>query len=215
MKIILNVSDRDRILATMQEDQIDFLKNKMLRSKKTVFANELAKSKGIHITESMTDEEIAMLLEEWELVEYIDAGYVSNELKCECGRPLRYQYVVKHSKTGDIKKFGITHFEEHTGIPPQIVKYIIRGLEQIDYEMDEILLKIDSGWNIHTNHPNLPVDLVLPDDIKQYIELGLPLLEKHDKRLRKLIADYNDDLFLKDSERKIIAKESELVPDMK
>jgi hypothetical protein len=214
MKIILNVSERDRILATMQEDQKDFLKNKMLRSKKTAFANELAKSKGIHITDSMTDEEIAMLLEEWELVEYKDAGYVSNELKCECGRPLRYQYVVKHSKTGHIKKFGITHFEEHTGIPPQIVKNIIKGLEQIDYEMDEILLKIDSGWNIHTNHPRLPVDLVLPNDIKQYIELGLPLLEKHDKRLRKLIADYNDDLFLKDSARKIIAKEFELVPNI-
>lgn len=105
--------------------------------------------------------------------------------------PLRYQYVVKNIKTEDIRKFGITHFEEHTGFPPSLVKQIIKGIEKIDYEKDEILTKLESGWRLEYEQIiDIPSEVKIPKDIQQHMDLDLPLLDRQIKRLKQLIADH-------------------------
>ncbi|ABE00566.1 hypothetical protein [Ligilactobacillus salivarius] len=38
------------------------------------------------------------------------------KLKCECGKKLRYQYILR-SSSGKELKLGVTHFAQHAGIP--------------------------------------------------------------------------------------------------
>lgn len=184
------VSERESLLAQLTEQQRIFLQEQLRRGKKTVFANEMAKNKGIVLPENATSEEIELLLDEWILDDYIDNGFVNTNTPCECGRPLRYQYVVRHKTTNEIRRFGINHFEEHTGIPGSLVHLIQKGFYKIDYELDEILQKVSAGWNIAEEVPLIPEGLVLPSDIQNHIDFDLPLLDRQNKRLKILIDEY-------------------------
>ncbi|MGM0806839.1 MAG: hypothetical protein ACQET8_19000 [Bacillota bacterium] len=125
-----------------------------------------------------------MLLDEWILEDYIDNGFVNPETPCECGRPLRYQYIVKHKGTGTVRRFGITHFEEHTGIPPNLIKVIVNGFNFIDYELDELLYKIDTGWQLQNELPFIPEDHPFPKDMQLHVDANVPLLNKQVKRVK-------------------------------
>jgi len=188
MLYILNILDRDQRFSMLDQQQQAFLKERMMRSRRTVFANAMAKAKGIHIPPNAEYEDIEHLLDDWIYVGYIDAGHVTPELKCECGRALRYQHHVKHKITGDVMKFGIDHLKEHLNIDASIVSIIRKGLDAVDFELDEVLIKIQDHWTPEPeilNHPNLT------NEAKEMISLHLPILDRHIRRLtvyRKLHA---------------------------
>lgn len=186
MKIILNEDRRKILLNTLSSEQREYIMNYIKRGKKTAFANEMALSKGIILPEEISDLEIERMLNEWILIDYIDHGSVSLDLRCECGRPLRRQYIVKHISTGAVKKFGIDHFQEHTGFSPEIIKEIIRGFSKIDYELDEILIKHERNWTLDPLYLTIP-ESKLPIEIQEMLGLGLPLLERHINRLKILL----------------------------
>lgn len=185
MNVILNKDEREHLLSSLTEQQRTFLMDHVKRGKKTVFANEMARDKGIILPEKATSEEVEMLLEEWVLENYIDNGFVNPETPCECGRPLRYQYIVRHKSTNEIRCFGITHFEEHTGIPAELVLAIKKGFTNIDYELDEILQKCAQGWKL-SDVIQEPQEITLPPDIEQFILHDIPLLDRQIKRLKTL-----------------------------
>ncbi|WP_416150366.1 DUF3895 domain-containing protein [Salipaludibacillus sp. HK11] len=184
MKQILTKEERDDYMKGLDAEQKDFIQNHVRRGKKTTFANFMAKDKGIVLPEDTDSEEIEHLLEEWVLEDYIDNGYVNAETPCECGRPLRYQYVVKHNRTKEQRTFGITHFEEHTGLPAEIVKDIKSGFQKIDYEMDDLLVKLHQGWSLNESLPNIPEDYTFPKDIQKHLDVNVPLLDRQIHRLR-------------------------------
>ncbi|MCR2821682.1 DUF3895 domain-containing protein [Lederbergia panacisoli] len=190
MKIVLSRSDRDSILDSLTPEQKEFIQHHVKRGKKTAFANVLASDKGIVIPEHAGMEEVEMLLDEWILEEYIDNGFVNPKTPCECGRPLRYQYIVKHKATNETRRFGIEHFKEHTGFSSEIVNEIRMGFNVIDYEMDELLYKIQNKWELRQEVPFLPDYLEIPKSIQEYIDLDLPLLDKHVDELKRIIRDY-------------------------
>lgn len=187
MNVVLTKSERDSLLSLLTEQQRNFLQEQVKRGKKTVFANQMAKDKGLILPEDATSEEVEMLLDEWVLEDYIDNGFRNPETPCECGRPLRYQYIVRHKTMNQVRRFGITHFEEHTNLPAHIVNHIKKGFNQIDYEMDEILLKFTDDWVLDEVIPFIPEDFVVPNDIKEHLDLKVPLLDRQIKRLKKLI----------------------------
>ncbi len=182
----LTNTQRDQLFQVLTNEQKEYLMDFLKRGKKTTFANVIARHKGRMIPEGASDEEVKMLLDDWILDDYIDAGAVSEEVKCECGRSLRYQYIVRHVKTGETHRFGINHFEEHTGLPASIVKEVVQGFSKIDYELDELLLKTDNGFPAY----NFPEEMPLPKDIQQALELHLPLLDRQEKRLNASIRDF-------------------------
>ncbi|WP_251636210.1 DUF3895 domain-containing protein [Neobacillus niacini] len=114
------------------------------------------------------------------------------ETPCECGIPLRYQYIVRHRSTNQIRRFGITHFEEHTGLSVSLIVAIKKGFTQIDYERDELLNKIADGWSILDHVPNIPSDLKLAKDIQQHLDANVPLLERQLNRLIRDIRLYQE-----------------------
>ncbi|SHG05838.1 DUF3895 domain-containing protein [Ornithinibacillus halophilus] len=187
----LKQAERDVILKSLSLKQRTFLEELMKRGKRTEFANVMAKEKAATTT---ADDHAAF---EWEFVDYIDAGpewrRAEPKLLCECGRPLRYQYIVQNRSTGDVKKFGIVHFEEHVGLPPHLALEIKKGLEKIDYEMDEILIKVDEEWTLATvGIADLPSEIDVPNDIQQQLDLELPLLDRQVRRLRDLLAEWRE-----------------------
>jgi Protein of unknown function (DUF3895) len=184
MAVIMNTKERDRIQSSLDDVQVNFLQLHLKRSKKTVFANHMARDKGLVFAEDVPSEEIEMILDEWILEDYIDNGFVNPETPCECGRPLRYQYIVKHKGTGTVRRFGITHFEEHTGIPPNLIKLIINGFNFIDYELDELLYKIDTGWQIQNELPFITEDYIFPSEMQLHVNANVPLLNRQVKRLK-------------------------------
>jgi hypothetical protein len=190
MNIILTNDERESLLSLLTEQQRTFIQEHVKRGKKTVFANQMAIDKGIILPESASIDEIEMLLDEWILEDYIDNGSVNPKTPCECGRPLRYQYIVKHKSTNELRRFGITHFEEHTVIPGELVNAIKKGFTNIDYEMDELLNKIKQNWALEEVISYIPSEIVLPKDISDHLENNVPLLERQIKRLRPLINEF-------------------------
>jgi len=185
MKEILTKEERDDYLKNLAREQKDFLHNHVRRGKKTIFANLMAKDKGIVLPENTDSAEIEHLLEEWVLVDYIDNGFVNQETPCECGRPLRYQYIVKHNRSNEMRTFGINHFEEHTGLPADIVKNIKSGFQTIDYEMDELLVKLHHHWSLENEFPSIPKDFTFPNDMKKHLDANVPLLNRQIHRLKQ------------------------------
>ncbi|MGF9891552.1 DUF3895 domain-containing protein [Priestia megaterium] len=161
---------RNLILRNLSEEQQEFIENKLERSRKDLFDTLLVKDKGEHSV-NIDDPE------EWEFLQY---NYDEDrKLKCECGRSLNHQYVVSNKRTGVVRKFGITHFETHTGIPTQIVKDIVKGIGNIDYNLDELLYKVKYGWDSEVINRAKELMIRIPDEINGFINVQLPLLDKY------------------------------------
>lgn len=184
--MILSVQDREQYMAELTAEQKLYLSEQMIRGRRTVFANAMAREKGYHIPEHADPETIEVLLDDWLYVGYTDAGTVSPELRCECGRPLRYQHHVIHKVTGEEKKFGIEHLKEHLGIDASIVAAIKQGFDAIDYELDEILTKMMSGHGQPESDLLAVSSASVPNDVQMHLKLGLPLLERQIRRLRQV-----------------------------
>lgn len=184
----LTVEERDEIMSSLNPSQKEYLNNIMERSRRTVFANVLAKHKGAVIPDGASSEDIEALLDEWVYIGYIDAGEVTPELKCHCGRPLRYQHIVEHKQTKEVLKLGINHLQEHMGIDATVVKGIMEGFDKIDLELDEILDKVRLGWDI-SHLPHGIELIVMPKDIQDHLDLELPLSNKQISKIRRLISE--------------------------
>jgi len=183
--MILDVDVRDELMAALSEQQRHYLSERLTRSRRTAFANAMAADKGFYVPEHAEPEEIERLLSDWIYAGYTDAGRVSSELRCECGRALRYQHRVEHKTTKEIKRFGIEHLKEHLGIDASVVSAVKKGFDAIDYELDELLLKIRNGWEPNPDWAKLPN---LPADIADHLQHRLPLLERQIQRLNVLLA---------------------------
>ncbi|MHA6250895.1 DUF3895 domain-containing protein [Oceanobacillus sp. CAU 1775] len=198
----LTQTERDKLLLNLNKKQKEFFHEYLRRGRKTAFANVLARDKAAGVDEASITE----VAQEWEFQDFIDAGpgwRADAQLFCECGRALRYQYVVFNNQTKEVKKFGITHFEEHIGIPAHLVKEIINGIVKIDYEGDEILIKIANGWTLADEQIfEIPIDVTIPNDIQFHFDNNVPLLNRQITALKRLIADY-----LRDKEEERLHKE--------
>ncbi len=183
----LTKKERDFLINNLSQKQKDFITYFLKRGKKTVFANVLAKGKAGSYDQQTIDD----IAHQWELLDYIDAGdnwRQDSQLFCECGRQLRYQYIIQNLLTDEIKKFGIEHFEQHTEISPQLAKDIKKGFEEIDYELDEVLLKIKHGWSLKEEGIfNISSSIEIPKDIQQHLESDIPLLTRQVRRLKEVL----------------------------
>ncbi|MEW4237181.1 hypothetical protein Q0N71_31115 [Bacillus thuringiensis] len=106
-------------MGSLSDEQQEYLRNFLKRGNQTVFSSMLARLKG-----GESEEDAEHISTQWMFIDYIDAGKVSKDHPCECGRPLRYQYIVKNLVTNKILKFSKDHFEKHTG--GSVAKFLSR-----------------------------------------------------------------------------------------
>lgn len=131
---------------------------------------------------------------EWQFVDFNENVYYGtpdnaerHKLYCECGQQLRYQYVIESTNTKEIKLLGITHFQQHTGVPSAVANRVRSGIQRIDRWLDNILMQYPT-YETDTKQQSVLNALKEADKpfmmsftrseceiIKDFIEVGLPL----------------------------------------
>jgi len=175
--------------SSLTDEQKIVLDEHVKRGKKTKWLNVWAKKMGETLTEEeLENADLSMdKLLDWVLIDYEDSLKPNPNTKCECGRSLRYRYTVLQKSTGKIYKLGAVHFEQHTGLSPDIVRKITKGLKEIDLERDEILTKVIDKWQLSFE---IPEGIEIPKDMTEQFRVKLPLLERQVSRLSKTIFDF-------------------------
>lgn len=188
----------NKAYVSLSDEQKKVLNEHVKRGRKTKWLNAWAEKKGIVLTDKQLedpDETMNSLLD-WILLDYEEKEYVDPNMRCECGRALKRRYTVWHKGTGKIYKLGEVHFVQHTGLDPEIVRLIRKGLAKIDLERDEILSKVIEGWKLPFK---IPLFIEIPADISEQLNVDLPLLDRQINRLQKMIViGRHKDLILKE-----------------
>lgn len=111
----------------------------------------------------------------------------SLKLYCECGLELRYQYVIKSKNNDEVKTLGVTHFEQHTGVPPAVANKVRSGLQRIDRWLDDILIQYPTYQDDKKQQTAVNIFKTADADlmksfnsnecamINDFIDVGLPL----------------------------------------
>lgn len=95
--------------------------------------------------------------DDWEFIAFnTDYNYYDKQrslnLKCECGRKLKYQYVIKSLSKNKTLKLGISHFKDHLNISDELAYEIKKGITEVDLAINELLWLCDTGVSF-------PIDL--------------------------------------------------------
>ncbi|PPA84169.1 hypothetical protein C4A76_18205 [Brevibacillus laterosporus] len=197
-------------MKSLSIEQQTFIQQQMRRGKRTAWLNTMAEVKGIVL--SPTDDELTIekKIGGWILENFDDLGVRNG--KCECGMSIRYVYKVVHVETRDSFTLGSSCIQTYTGLDAKTVNKVINKMKLIDLEKDEILKKLVNGWRLPIF---IPKGLELPTDIKQHLELELPLLDRQLLRLKKLINKSQvekQQIILPDVEKKTNKKTQEDIP---
>ncbi|KYD29789.1 hypothetical protein [Geobacillus stearothermophilus] len=176
----LTEAEVDEIYQLLTPKQHKYMDAFTKRSKKSKWLEVLALKKGIIVTEDMDNEQLAEAVDDWILVEILDGGRGNRPFRCECGMPLRYQYIVTHKKQNKTYKLGETCLGNYTRLTPEIIRDIKKGFHSIHLERDELLLKIYHGEKTDIKEF---VGIEIPQSYLEQIEHDIPLL---DKQLQKL-----------------------------
>jgi hypothetical protein len=192
MEKVYSEAELNDAYLTLSDEQKLVLDNYVKRGMKTKWLNAWAMKKGAVLSsEELEDSEKTMeRLLDWVLLDYEDSLSINPNTRCQCGKALRYRYTVLDKKTGQVYKLGKVHFAQHTGLSPEIVRLIMKGLKEIDLEREEILSKVISGWSLSIF---IPSELEVPKDIQEQLQVNLPLLDRQESRLWNLVKKYYSD----------------------
>lgn len=187
--------------SSLNDEQKNVLDEHIKMGMKSKWLNVLAKNKGAVLTaEELENPDKAMeKLLDWVLLDYEDSLFINPNTKCECGRSLRYRYTVLHKSTNKIYKLGSVHFEQHTGLSPELVRLIKKGITEVNLERTEILSKVIEKWTMNFQ---IPSSITVPRDMEKQLSVDLPLLDRQIKRLRHLINMHNKGIEKKPADNK-------------
>ncbi len=175
---------RERIDEKHLAQQVQFLEDLLAQGRKRAFEQVLNKVKTRR-------DDGRPIVDRWTFIDYKDAGdewRETSRLYCECGRKLRYQYTLANKQTGVRKSFGLNHLTEHTGIPPVLARQIVKELERLTSEKDEIVQKWTTGWTLQSEGiTHLPSESHIPEHILKHLRLKMPLLQHQVIQLKKIV----------------------------
>jgi hypothetical protein len=180
----------DELSQLLSPEQKVFMKARTKQSKKSKWVESLACMKGIALDEKLSFEEMEQQIDDWILLDILDSGFGSKDYRCECGRPLRYQYIVQHKKEGKSYGLGSKCFELHTSLPANVVKDILDGFLKVDLERDEILLALRRN-DIFDLSPYMITGTIPSEYIEQFL-LGLPLTKKQQIKVYELWEEFKE-----------------------
>ncbi|WP_047985482.1 hypothetical protein [Ornithinibacillus californiensis] len=154
----LSQRERDLIFMRLNEKQTKYVHTQLKGLKQRIFEEKL---------------------DNWQLIDFLDAGpFWRREpwFYCECGKAIRYQYIIRNKETGEVKKIGMSHIQMHTGITPEQAREFRRAIMEIYDELGELLWKFNTGWSLEDEGiQHIPTDLEVPEYIQETLDLGLPL----------------------------------------
>ena len=187
---LLSKKHLEETMRVLTEEQKDFLENRLKIRRKSEWLQILANYKGVDITNDMNVDEIEDKIDDWILIDCLDGGYKQRPYKCDCGQPLRFQYIIQNKKEGEVRKLGENCFEKYLSLPASVIKDVKSGMYNIHLERDEILTKLrQKVFFPLSNYLHLKIP---PHIIEQY-ELGLPLLDRQIHLVEKINERYKEE----------------------
>lgn len=185
----LTKEERDHLLSLVTEEQKSFLFNKLNRGRETIFGNFMLSQKveAIKSADEIELSENEHDVVDWKIVEFVDHGLGNRFGKCACGRTLRYEFTVQHTKTKKTITYGKDHLAVFLNLHVSDVDDVLNQLNAIDYELDEVLLKIKEDDYGYEMLDELPTKVDLPADIQEHVTFQIPLLNRQIRRLSKII----------------------------
>ena len=191
----LSQDERNELLSLVTDDQKEYLLNEVKRGRRTIFGNIMVEEK----VQAIKSVDIDLLEEErkienWDIVDYVDFGPGNRLGKCACGITLRYMFTVQHKQTNKTISYGKDHLSAFLELPIKDINAVMDGLRTIDFELDELLLKIkadDYGYEILTE---IPEEIDLPKDIVEHVEHQIPLLNRQIRKIERELNKYYAEL---------------------
>ncbi|WP_461227240.1 hypothetical protein [Lacticaseibacillus suihuaensis] len=123
----------------------------------------------------------------------------SANLRCVCGRPLRYQYqLVSVDGKNTHVALGSQHFAQHLGIPAGVAQEVFGHFNRVQREMDAMLARFRNGtrfprrknrWTIAQSPAFAAVTTVAARRLVICASADLPLTDRDLARLDALIAE--------------------------
>lgn len=187
----LSQEERNELLTLVTDEQKEYLLNKVKRGRRTIFGNIMVEEK----VQAIKSVDIDLLedernIEDWDIVDYVDFGPGNRLGKCACGITLRYMFTVQHKGTNKTITYGKDHLSAFLNLPIKDIDAVMAGLKTIDYELDELLVKIrddDYGYDILAE---IPEDIELPKNITEHVDHQIPLLDRQIKKIGRDVNKY-------------------------
>ncbi|MFF5996546.1 hypothetical protein AAGS61_17685 [Lysinibacillus sp. KU-BSD001] len=180
---------RKELLELLTEQQREFIEENLKVGRKTLFMRFMQSEKVsvIKMTDDITLEEIEKQSQDWKIVDYRDYGLGNRAGKCACGKTLRYEFIVEHAITKKRIHYGKDHLADFLNIDVSDIDAIINGLHEVNYEADELLLKIQNNEYGYEIIELLSNEVVIPTDVQVHLDHNVPLLDRQIKRLLKML----------------------------
>lgn len=179
----LSEEEVEQLSALLTDGQKRFLDSYVKQSKKSRWLEKLARKKGIVLQPGMGLDDAWQSLQDWELREVLDGGYGNRPYTCECGKALRFCFVVHHRARQQTYQLGITCLAHYTMLSSDLIQDISRGFHTIDLERDEILIRNKQGWKLPKRYAMLP----FTERLQTQIALGLPLSDAQLKKMEQAL----------------------------
>ncbi|MGX6962931.1 hypothetical protein [Vagococcus xieshaowenii] len=206
----LSVSKRTEIYQTLTDDQQALLnKHRKFKIRSLFLKNNYLQDSDWTFETVNTD---------WSY----DRKEKSYHLFCDCGKALKYQFVLKSIKSKRRIKLGISHFADHLGISQVVANEIKTGVNHIDIALDELLWLKDRGYQFpedlwkkyafalyRNNTLKRPVHFNqrLAQRVLEFRDINMPIFIADYRALLDEIAKVNKQVFDSD-ERNFVANQA-------
>jgi|tagenome__1003787_1003787.scaffolds.fasta_scaffold20947881_1 hypothetical protein len=188
MQLPLSQEQVDGIWKTLTLEQQNWINKYINQRKRDKWFEALALRKGIVLDDQMSDEQKRNMVDDWELMEVLDGGEGNRPFKCECGKPLRYQYIVYHKSKDETYGLGSTCIEHYTGLQSDVVRDIKSGILQINTKRDELLIKIQAKQFTDLIR-YIEKGIEIPESISKQVQIGIPLFNDQLHDLEKSLEE--------------------------
>ncbi|MFB8425097.1 hypothetical protein ACFC4S_24065 [Priestia megaterium] len=183
---VMSKSEVEQLKSLLTDKQQTFLDTYAKQSKRSKWIESLCLKRG----HSFKEGDPIPSYDNWILEDMLDAGKGNRTYKCECGMPLRYQYIVYHITKDITYKLGEECLSNYTGLTPTAIKDVQESYHSIDLERDEILVKFKNKDLFNVSRYKY---LFKNEKVSYYFEqvkLGLPLSSKQINKLKRLDAEH-------------------------
>lgn len=167
---------------------------------------------------------------DWEFVDLkIDETYPKKDkterlLYCECGRRLKFQYILRSKTSGDSIRLGIQHFKDHLNMPSEVAKEVNQRMNQVDFGLDELLWRkrhnqdfplflwknLADGLYIHQlTNSDVKINERLIERIRAFKEANMPIYQSDMRQVEAFILEIEKDSLKTVTEEDRLTKEYE------
>ena len=209
MVVVLSEKDRREIFNELTSEQIRVIRKYVLDATKSELLTK-------HFMRGIN----------WELV---DLGYdplfkkklskrkYNPTLYCSaCGKPLKYQYVIRSLQTGYVENLGETCLNQRTGISLNIAKEVHESKRVINVFQDEILLLVHIGKvfpikmykKVHDINGDVGWSTTFHNRILEFKRANLPLFHKDYSKLEIDWDNVKKEIELEEKEKNLYSTET-------